>query len=158
MFTFFTVTTATQKANNLRKFRRRCLRGHKNSVEQRIVGLDPALTKAYAIEGKGKMTKLLLAAAAFVLAHPALAQGNGAISATSAETADGFADFRECQAALNRSADAAATGAAAIPGGSATASGSIVNRALGNISRCTKVDGEYLIVVYPAGSRTGPDA
>ncbi len=102
------------------------------------------------------MTKFLVAATAVLLAHPALAQGNGAISMSNAESADGFADSRECEAVLMGSAklDAGASGRDGI----AKPAGSIVNRAGGHISRCEKVGGEYLIVVYPAGSRLGQGA
>jgi len=96
------------------------------------------------------MTKLLFAAAAFALAHPALAQGTNATSLTNPESEGGFADLRDCEAALMGLATPVDTGA--------TPSGSIHNRAFGNISRCTKVDDEYLIVVYPVGLSPSPDA
>jgi uncharacterized protein YdeI (BOF family) len=100
------------------------------------------------------MTKFLVAATAVLLAHPALAQGGGAISMSNAESADGFADSRECEAVLMASVKSNA-GSASGRDTSANLSGSIINRAGGHISRCEKVGGEYLIVVYPAGSRLG---
>jgi len=105
---------------------------------------------AYTIEGQGKMTKFLFAAAAFALAQPAHAQASDATSVTNPESDVGFTDRGNCEAALAGMAKAANTGP--------HLSGSIHNRALGAISRCTKVDGEYLIVVYPAGSNPSPDA
>jgi len=98
------------------------------------------------------MRKFLVAATAVLLAHPALAQGNGAISMNNAESADGFADSRACEAVLMGSAKLDAGSASGRDGGAKPA-GSIINRAGGHISRCEKVGGEYLIVVYPAGSR-----
>ncbi len=103
------------------------------------------------------MTKFLVAAIAILLAQPALAQGSGAISTSNAESADGFADSRECEAVLMGSAKLDAGGASDRDGGAKLA-GSIINRAGGYISRCEKVGGEYLIVVYPAGSRLGQGA
>ena len=102
------------------------------------------------------MTKYLIAAAAAVLAHPALAQRSGAISVINAESADGFADFRECEAVLKGRAKAAA--AADRAGRSATPAGSVINRARGHISRCAKLDGEILIIVYPAVGQSSPGA
>jgi|GEM_PF-3730515 len=90
------------------------------------------------------MTKFLVAAAALMVAQPSLAYPGVAISLTNSESSSGFADLRECEAALRRPATAADQ---ASPG-----SGSIFNRARGHISNCEEVDGEYLIVVRPAGS------
>jgi len=104
------------------------------------------------------MSKFLIAVAALALAQPAFAQGDRAISLTNAETAAGFASFRECEAVLTGSAQAASAGSASGSVGDAIASGSIVNRAGGHVSRCEQVEGEYLIVVYPARARSGRGA
>ena len=71
------------------------------------------------------------------------------VAATSAERASGFRDLADCQGTL----DGAPGSGQADADKTTRAAGTLFNRAHGNISRCEMVEGEALIVVYPAGTR-----
>lgn len=95
------------------------------------------------------MRNLLVAFALLSLPVSALAARPVIFEATSADKASGFRSMAECDAALGL--PVRQRGKADVANGGVR--GSMFNRAKGNISRCELVDGEPMIVVYPAAQR-----
>lgn len=93
------------------------------------------------------MRKIALIVALISLPAAGLAENAGPVAATNAEKATGFRDLAECQSALEATRRTRDGSNPAAP----RPTGSLFNRAQGNMSRCEMVQGEALIVVYPRG-------
>jgi hypothetical protein len=102
-----------------------------------------------------KMQNIALLLTLLPLSVAAIGKSPAPVVATNAEKANGFSDLNECQAALEGSRKSGHGGAAGTPSG---LTGSMFNRARGNVSRCEIFHGEAVIVVYPRGQAPRTDA
>ena len=92
------------------------------------------------------MSNLFVAFALVSLAVPATAAGPVIFQATNADRVTGFRTMADCEVALGRPVPTHARASA----DRSALRGTAFNRRAGNLSRCEMVNGEPLIVVYPA--------